>query len=65
MDASCFGLGGFFITGTVDGTESIDYSEIPDTNAFAMPIITQEGILDINIHEMEAIHCAFSIWGPS
>ena len=64
-DASCFGLGGFFITGTVDGTESIDYSEIPDTNAFAMPIITQEGILDINIHEMEAIHRAFSIWGPS
>ena len=63
-DASCFGLGGFFITGTIDGTESIDYSEIPDTNVFAMPIIMQEGILDINIHEIEAIHCAFLIWGP-
>jgi reverse transcriptase-like protein len=64
-DASGLGLGGFFTLGTVN-TESVDYSTIPITNAFATPIATQQkDKLDINVHEMDAIHYAFVTWGHS
>jgi hypothetical protein len=58
-------LGGFFTLGLVN-TESVDYSTIPIANAFATPIATQQDDkLDINTHEMDAIHHAFVTWDDS